>query len=1394
MRSASRSLVIRPKLLVVFSLLICTAVAPGSSFAQWADSYTQLGQEVVSLYHQGDLSAAIEKQKQRIRMLDFEQEPANAWDAIQLLYILCQAPGMPGFTVDLDMGCIEWVTPYIESLPIVAGDPHATLLRQLYFLGATAVRFNDEEWLRSLFDRQFLESTEQPLDTIYYVNRQLIAAEAHIGLEEYSEARMAVERALATILSLENGHHQTWQVSRWFVAVCNLYLELNDIRMAQSLFAAASPLIFTSLVPDSPDMLTANTIGAAVYFKAGLVNEAHRYSDEIVRIADKLNEAEQRYGYVRDYALSVRLGSCFIIGDVECIKSIGNDEKQNLKIESALRQPKEPTLYTTLEYIVARAAVLYLVGDPISEKERRQTIKLIESQLPNWSDSDMTSTLRFALGMMLLQAGELEAAKEHFVFVAESTVKDFRNNSNKLAGHIPTPRTDRWIMWMMIVAMSAGGDYEADHQDLLVAMASGLQRTSINVEGDFLSLIANANSEHERQVAHSYLRNASRQRYSYTALANKLVQNILEDANNNPDVAPEYLRTNAAIRRQVSEYGQSRVRLLRQLNAPNSGVSALPLLSKIQNVMESNEALLLDTTFGGAYVTVCVRSDDVQIISAAIGDMQQALLDIKLIRLAIGASYAPSIGLDRQFPVQSAVRLHDIAIKPLKNCLREGDTVYVAGQADLLPWEVMLEKVPSRIGDGYDLASAQWAMKRYNFAYIGTALEFVSGKLIDKAGRRSTGFFGVGDPILEGKTEDGISRRGLVQRGMIRGMDTSLADLAELPDTARELETIGKLFRSDKLLLTREVATEAHLRRSQMGRFQFLSFATHGLMREELLGLREAALVLTPVNATDPLNDGLLTTSEIADFRLNARVAFLSACNTSSIDTDLFKSEVQSFSAAFASAGVPATITTTSYVDSLTARLIAEETFKNLIHDDVSVAQALASAKVAFAAAPPGPEYSHPRFWAPIVSMGNSLPRKLDAEAPLLEFVEHQTMSEGGGEVIAIAKDRNSDDYYARFIGNPIFRNDQDSREELQTFIAKIDAAGRTEWTWTKLGSGNSSAFIDTGRSLILPGVGVSAIENSVPVLFAELNALNKKSGVLEWSRLIDASKPSMGIADVILTSKDHILLLLKEWNSTDLDDTKTGLTLIRFDKNGDELHRRTILGLGDRLLKGRPSMVEDAGDIYVAYSTSIAKESVSASWDDFHNLNSCYIKEHSVVLRLNSESLEVIDKNVYTDREYNDAYAKSGSGLILIGREYTDCIRRGRLLVSEIEDGRIKREYRDLLSNNSIGRGVIALESGDFIVVGSESRPLASQTYTGVDQNESPDESSFDKERFNAITAMDGLVILLGPDLKEKGREWLEGGADASITTGVETSAGVLLGGLNGSTGVLTRVHVRED
>ena len=248
--------------------------------------------------------------------------------------------------------------------------------------------------------------------------------------------------------------------------------------------------------------------------------------------------------------------------------------------------------------------------------------------------------------------------------------------------------------------------------------------------------------------------------------------------------------------------------------------------------------------------------------------------------------------------------------------------------------------------------------------------------------------------------------------------------LPRLPDTAQELRSIASTVGDDdnRHIYLGVDASESMVdnlnKAGVLKDYRAISFATHGLVREQLPGLNEMALVLTPQRDDISIDDGLLTASEIADLNLNASLVILSACNTANFDLSLFGSEIYGLTTAFAWAGVPATLVTLWPVETQTSRILMTRLFQNMQDPSYGeVARAANRSIVAFIDNTPDRAYAHPRFWAPFVIFGDGAVRpteQLERSRPGYRLLSLQVGSDKeGGEVMSLAKDSTSNSIYA---------------------------------------------------------------------------------------------------------------------------------------------------------------------------------------------------------------------------------------------------------------------------------------------------------------------------------------------------------------------------------------------
>jgi CHAT domain-containing protein len=242
-------------------------------------------------------------------------------------------------------------------------------------------------------------------------------------------------------------------------------------------------------------------------------------------------------------------------------------------------------------------------------------------------------------------------------------------------------------------------------------------------------------------------------------------------------------------------------------------------------------------------------------------------------------------------------------------------------------------------------------------------------------------FIGIADPITSPKDERYIAasllatpkpgRPESAQHGasVVRGVSVDTMRLRgfaleRLPGTATEVKSIADLFPGGSATVevrTGMEATKQELMQTDLARFRFVHFATHGVLPVEA-GIKEPALILSYDGASQ--DDMLLTLSEVFKLRLQADMVVLSACNTGSGKVTRAEG-VASLGTAFLAAGASsATVSLWQVSDSSTA-IFMQEFYRNLLQGTPKAAAlALARSKLI------SEGYDNPFFWAPFVLTG----------------------------------------------------------------------------------------------------------------------------------------------------------------------------------------------------------------------------------------------------------------------------------------------------------------------------------------------------------------------------------------------------------------------------------------
>jgi CHAT domain-containing protein len=224
--------------------------------------------------------------------------------------------------------------------------------------------------------------------------------------------------------------------------------------------------------------------------------------------------------------------------------------------------------------------------------------------------------------------------------------------------------------------------------------------------------------------------------------------------------------------------------------------------------------------------------------------------------------------------------------------------------------------------------------------------------------------------------------RGFNRRAAPRTNQVDSAKLGQLPrlaDTADELKAVAQALGVDPTTALKlgEAANEQTVKSTDLAKYQIISFATHGLMPNDLDGLTQPALALTAPQVAGVPGDGLLTVEEILALKLDADWVVLSACNTAA-GAVAGAEAASGLGRAFFYAGSRALLVTNWSVESGSAQQLVSDLFRRQAADPaLTRAEALRQAMMGLLDGPGASSgqtvftYGHPLFWAPYSLIGD---------------------------------------------------------------------------------------------------------------------------------------------------------------------------------------------------------------------------------------------------------------------------------------------------------------------------------------------------------------------------------------------------------------------------------------
>jgi CHAT domain-containing protein/tetratricopeptide (TPR) repeat protein len=320
-------------------------------------------------------------------------------------------------------------------------------------------------------------------------------------------------------------------------------------------------------------------------------------------------------------------------------------------------------------------------------------------------------------------------------------------------------------------------------------------------------------------------------------------------------------------------------------------------------------------------------------------------------------------------------------------------SIVANGALTSIPFGVLVTADPS----GKSLKDTDWVIRSYAVTVIPSIYSLKTMRAQGRTARADKPMIAFADPVFSktARKEAQLQQVGLRSLPLLyQGSQIDIKALGEmlppLSGTRKEVQAIAKELGvgSTEIKLGLD-ATETVVKQSKLDQYKIVYFATHGLVSGELerfsRAKAEPALVLTiPDNPTE-LDDGLLQASEIAELKLNADWAVLSACNTASADS-IGAEALSGLARAFLYAGAKSLIVSHWEVDDLvTADLMTKIFLVMKNNPKLSHGEALQQAMLSIiekagsgsseARGLVQPETQedaafHPRLWAPFVVVG----------------------------------------------------------------------------------------------------------------------------------------------------------------------------------------------------------------------------------------------------------------------------------------------------------------------------------------------------------------------------------------------------------------------------------------
>ena len=841
-----------------------------------------------------------------------------------------------------------------------------------------------------------------------FIRRRLLLADLYLARNDRAGARLAVEGALAAILSVENPSDRPLQLFMYLIDTMDRLWQLDEHRRLSKFIKILSPVLERELPQFSLWSVRFHLLQYVAALESDNPTAAYAYAQKAERALAGLHASERLTSTLNDRVTSALWSSAVLAGD----KKNTYDAIEKLEaLEDVAGARQIGKASHAQAYVLTQGAIgRFMFGEKVSDHDLKLLREFVDSSTFDQREWGLDDYIKLAIffqeSLNGADSGSVQRAAAAFVERARSLGR------REFFDHRPRSLVEmRTASALFLELLTRTSENEKDSIDLSLTLIDISERTGISIESELTALLSITESDDERFLIKQGFQFISRKNDFETDTLIDLLKR-LQSVKSESEGA--FLKLNTTTHSIFGDYYIQLSRWREAIRRANPRLDSEALLASgalIRRHLKPDAASIVFHRSPSSKIFVsCVRPDGRGLLRVALVDTNELRMLDRSVALSLTASHAPDAKLDSQFPAPQAVRLYQGLLAPVADCFSDAQSLVLSLPSGILstPASALLMAMPDSLGDGYDLAQAEWLITRHSVAYVSSPLQLAYPSAISSVGAHSRKFLGVGDPVLaahDSEVSDNIQSPTRLRGGR------SFTSLQELPETSVELKEIEQTLEGGATLLLRREGSERRLRQEDLSNYRYISFATHGVLREEIPGLIEPALILT-ADGDDPYADGLLSVSEIADLSSNADLVSLTACNSASFDMTEFSIGLPSLASAFLIAGARNVLATKWSINSQAGVDIGTKFYGAIGALPISDApQALRKSQLEMITSASNKAFSHPRFWAAFIVYGMVAPTRVRNESVGQMKVDQFDLDSNVGELLAISATRQSGEF-----------------------------------------------------------------------------------------------------------------------------------------------------------------------------------------------------------------------------------------------------------------------------------------------------------------------------------------------------------------------------------------------